>query len=84
MTVEGYTPPANEDFDIEESVVHPDYFHAMQVPLAVGRTFTGADDATAQPVAMVNETFVRNFTPRMRLPRLDGAWRRAPVTTCTT
>jgi predicted permease len=61
VTVEGYTPPASEDFDIEESIVHSDYFHAMQVPLAVGRTFTDADDATAQPVAIVNETFARHY-----------------------
>jgi len=61
VTVEGYTPPVNEDFDIEETVVNPDYFHAMQVPIAVGRTFGDADDATAQPVAIVNETFVRHY-----------------------
>ena len=61
VTVEGYTPPANEDFDIEETVISSDYFHAMQVPIAVGRTFSDADNATAQPVAIVNETFVRHY-----------------------
>jgi predicted permease len=61
VTVEGYTPPANEDFDIEETAVNPDYFHAMQVPIAVGRTFSDADNATGQPVAIVNETFVRHY-----------------------
>jgi predicted permease len=61
VTVEGYTAPVHEDFDIEETVVNADYFHAMQVPIAVGRTFSDADGATAQPVAMVNETFVRHY-----------------------
>jgi putative ABC transport system permease protein len=61
VTVEGYRPPVNEDFDIEETAVNSDYFHAMQVPIAVGRTFSDADDATAQPVAIVNETFVRHY-----------------------
>jgi putative ABC transport system permease protein len=61
VTVAGYTPPANEEFDIEESIVNPDYFHAMQIPMAVGRTFNEADDATGQPVAIVNETFVRHY-----------------------
>jgi putative ABC transport system permease protein len=61
VTVEGYTPLTNEDFDIEESTVNPDYFHAMQVPMAVGRTFSDADNATAQPVAIVNETFMRHY-----------------------
>lgn len=61
VTVAGYTPPANEDFDIEKSIVNFDYFHAMQVPLVVGRTFNQADDATGQPVTIVNETFVRHY-----------------------
>jgi putative ABC transport system permease protein len=61
VTVAGYTPPANEDFDIEDSIVNPDYFHAMQVPMVVGRTFNATDDATGQPVAIVNETFVRHY-----------------------
>jgi len=61
VTVAGYTPPADEDFDIEESIVNQDYFHAMQVPMAAGRTFNATDDATAQLVAIVNETFVRHY-----------------------
>ena len=61
VTVAGYTPPTNEEFDIEESTVNFDYFHAMQVPMVVGRTFNEADDATGQPVAIVNETFVRHY-----------------------
>jgi predicted permease len=61
VTVAGYTPPTNEDFDIEKSIVNFDYFHAMQVPMVVGRSFNAADDATGQPVAIVNETFVRHY-----------------------
>jgi predicted permease len=61
VTVAGYTPPADEDFDVEKSIVNFDYFHAMQVPMAGGRTFTETDDATGQPVAIVNETFVRHY-----------------------
>ncbi len=61
VTVAGYTPPTNEDFDVENSVVDPDYFHTMQVPMLLGRSFTPGDNATGQPVAIVNETFVRHF-----------------------
>ena len=61
VTVAGYTPPANEDFDIEKSIVNFDYFHAMQAPMLVGRSFNATDDATGQPVAIVNETFVRHY-----------------------
>ena len=61
VTVEGYAPPANEEFDVEETVINSDYFHAMQIPIALGRTFSNADNTTAQPVAIVNETFVRHY-----------------------
>ena len=61
VTVAGYTPPTNEDFDVENPVVDPDYFHTMQVPMLLGRTFTEADSANGQPVAIVNESFVRHF-----------------------
>jgi putative ABC transport system permease protein len=61
VTVEGYTSPANEEFDVEETVIDSDYFHAMQIPIALGRTFSETDNTTAQPVAMVNETFVRHY-----------------------
>jgi putative ABC transport system permease protein len=61
VTVEGYTSTANENFDIEESIVNSDYFHAMQVPMAGGRTFSDADSATTQPVAIVNEKFMRHY-----------------------
>jgi putative ABC transport system permease protein len=61
VTVAGYTPPTNESYDIEESVVNVDFFHAMQVPIVLGRTFNQGDSVTGQPVAIVNETFVRHF-----------------------
>jgi putative ABC transport system permease protein len=61
VTVEGYTSPPNEEFDIEESIVNSDYFHAMQVPMSIGRSFSDADNVTSQPVAIVNETFVRHY-----------------------
>jgi putative ABC transport system permease protein len=61
VTVAGYTPPPNEEFDIEESIVNADYFHGMQIPVVAGRTFTEADDETTQPVAVVNETFSRHY-----------------------
>jgi predicted permease len=61
VTVAGYTPPANEVFDVEDTVIDPDYFHTMQIPMLLGRTFTDADGATGQPVAIVNEAFVRHF-----------------------
>jgi putative ABC transport system permease protein len=61
VTVEGYNPPADEEFDIEEPVVNPDFFRAMQVPLLAGRSFSENDDSTHPLVGVVNETFVKHY-----------------------
>lgn len=41
--------------------VTPDYFEALRVPVAGGRTFGPADRAGAPPVAVVNRAFVDSF-----------------------
>jgi putative ABC transport system permease protein len=61
VTVEGYTPPPEEDFDVERPSVNADYFHAMQMPLLAGRTFTEWDDAANPPVGIVNEALVKHY-----------------------
>lgn len=61
ITVEGFTPPDEDASDTSFNVVGPDYFRTMGIPLVAGREFTGRDDASAPKVAVVNETFVRQF-----------------------
>jgi predicted permease len=41
--------------------VGSDFFETMRIPLARGRTFRTADLHSAEPVAVVNEAFVRRF-----------------------
>ena len=41
--------------------VSPGYFRTMQIPFVAGRDLTARDTAQSQPVAIVNETFVRQF-----------------------
>ncbi|HEY3940799.1 MAG TPA: ABC transporter permease [Bryobacteraceae bacterium] len=41
------------------SVVSADYFNAMKIPLAEGRTFSDRDDASALPVAIISEALAR-------------------------
>jgi predicted permease len=43
------------------NVIGPRYFEVLGTPLVFGRDFTNRDDATAQPVAIVNEAFVRRY-----------------------
>ena len=61
VTVEGYNPPPDEDFDVEAPRVNPDFFHAMQVPVLAGRTFTESDDISHPLVGIVNESFVKHY-----------------------
>ena len=64
--------------DSHYRMVSPDYFRALGIMFKTGRTFTPEDRADSLPVAIVNETFARQFRPgvnpigaRMRLD--DGA-----------
>jgi putative ABC transport system permease protein len=61
VTVEGYTPPPEEGFDVEVPSVSAGYFHAMQVPLVAGRIFSEDDNTTHPLVAIVNESFVKHY-----------------------
>ena len=44
-----------------EVYVTPRYFETLQIPVLAGRTFTDADNADAQPVVVVNQSFARKF-----------------------
>jgi putative ABC transport system permease protein len=61
LTIEGYTPPSDDDADSHLNAVAPGYFRTMGIPLASGRDFTAADNAAAPKVAIVNESFARHF-----------------------
>jgi putative ABC transport system permease protein len=55
-------PLAQRPFvDIE--AISPRWFETTRVPMRSGRTFTNADNATAPPVVVVNETFARQYWP---------------------
>jgi putative ABC transport system permease protein len=61
VTVEGYNAPPDEDYDVEVPAINAGFFHAMQVPLLAGRSFTEEDDGTHPLVGIVNETFVKHY-----------------------
>src|SRR5277367_639712 len=61
MDVAGYTPKPDEEVEAEVPWVSQDYFVAMGIPLLTGRSFTKADVAGAQKIAVVNEMFARKY-----------------------
>ena len=55
-------PPDEKGFaPMRWNAVGPDYFHVLGTPLLLGRDFTDGDGATAPPVVIVNETFVKRY-----------------------
>jgi macrolide transport system ATP-binding/permease protein len=60
-SVQGYEPAPGDDMEFHTSVVGPDYFRTMEIPLLSGRGFTPADRSGAPGVIVVNEEFARRF-----------------------
>lgn len=50
-----------ESIGTQMIAIGPDYFETMRIPLINGRTFHEADLHSKQPVAVVNQAFVRKF-----------------------
>ena len=61
IVVDGYQPPPEERPSVEYNQVGPSYFATMGIPLVSGREFTRADNETAAPVAIVNETMAAHY-----------------------
>jgi predicted permease len=59
--VEGYTPKPEENMTEYFDPVSPGYFATMGIPLVMGRDFTSRDKLGAPNVAVVNETFAKQF-----------------------
>jgi putative ABC transport system permease protein len=55
--------PAGQQPVAEVNVVTPDYFHTMGVAIRRGRAFTDRDDRNAPPVAIVTESFAKQYLP---------------------
>ena len=59
----GYERAPGESMRISVNSVTPGYFELLKIRMLSGRTFTPADNATADRVAIVNESFARRFWP---------------------
>lgn len=62
IAIEGETYPTEVDYPSARSVsTLPGYFETFGVSLVSGRDFGIGDEATSQPVAIVNQAFVQKF-----------------------
>lgn len=60
---EGYVPQTHENIEADRGSVGPGYLATTRTPLRTGRDFTEQDNATAPPVAIVNQALVDRYWP---------------------
>ena len=80
FVIEGQPPPAaGDESSADFRVATEDYFRSMAIPVVSGRPFIARDDASAPPVVVVNQSFVKRYLSggdavgRRLLFDLDGA-----------
>jgi macrolide transport system ATP-binding/permease protein len=56
-------PPGQDSVPVATSVVDEHYFETVRTPVARGRGFTGADNASSRRVAIVNGAFASTYWP---------------------
>ena len=75
LILEGRETQSNQTPFVHASMVTPDYFPLLRMPLLRGRLLSEFDDEKAPPVAVINEAFARTYWPnadpvgkRLKLP----------------
>jgi macrolide transport system ATP-binding/permease protein len=78
IAVDGYDAPPDQQPTADYNEVGPKFLATMGIPLVSGREFTRADNETALPVAVVDETMAAQFWPGVdpvgRRLRVKGQW----------
>jgi predicted permease len=59
----GRPSPGGQGFRADMNSIFPGYFHALQISLLRGRSFTAADRQGATPVAIISETTAQRLWP---------------------
>ncbi|MGH7477642.1 MAG: FtsX-like permease family protein, partial [Longimicrobiales bacterium] len=63
LAIQGRPIPREQERDVFVTAATPDYFRIMGIPLARGRMFDETDRMGTPYVAVVNESFVRQYFP---------------------
>jgi len=61
IKVQGYTPTVDEDQEVQDMLIGPDYAETLGIPLLRGRDIGVRDTPAAGQVAVVNEAFVEHY-----------------------
>jgi putative ABC transport system permease protein len=65
VKIEAQTPQAPTVEDETWFVsVGPEYFSTLKIPMLAGRPFQQQDDQEASPIAIINQTFAKQYFPR--------------------
>jgi predicted permease len=59
----GYQPPRGKEIEMYDLPVGPGFFQTLDIPVLLGRTFGPEDTPASPPVAVVNQTFAREYLP---------------------
>jgi predicted permease len=64
LVIDGYHPPPGQPAPVAVmNFISPGNFQTLGIPLLQGRDFNARDDEKAQYVAVVNQTFVKQYWP---------------------
>jgi predicted permease len=63
VTIPGYTASPNEQMSVQVSVVSPDYFATMGIPVLKGRAIEARDDSASLKAIVVNQHFADHYWP---------------------
>jgi predicted permease len=61
IVVEGYTPKQDERMGTDVTIVSPDYFKTLSLPLVAGRDFSDGDRVGSPHVAIISEKMAQHF-----------------------
>ena len=78
IAVDGYVAPPDQQPTADYNEIGPGFLATMGIPLVSGREFTRADNETAPPAAIVDETMAAQFWPGAdpvgRRVQVRGRW----------
>ena len=61
IEVSGYQRPVDDDYQVQNSVVTPDFLNSMKIPILAGRDLSATDTLDHPGATVVNEVFVKHF-----------------------